>query len=55
MRLLGNDLADLGFELFDQTYIYCPQKVGDIGIYKNLEIQILICRINNFVFGYSNM
>ena len=35
--------------------IYCPQKVGDIGTQKKLEIRILICRINNFVFGYSIM
>ena len=35
--------------------IYCPQKVGDIGTQKNLEIKILICRINNFVFEYSVM
>ena len=34
---------------------YTVHKIGDIGTQKNLEIKILICRINTFVFGYSIM
>ena len=40
--------------IFEQPS-YCPQKVGDIGMQRILEIKILIYGINNFVFGYSNM
>ena len=27
------------------------KKVGDIGTHNNLEIKLLICRVNNFVFS----
>ena len=32
------------------TYIYCAQKVRDIGAQKNLEIKLLICRVNILSF-----
>ena len=37
--------------ILNNIYIYCPQKVGDIGTLASLKIKILICRINNFVFS----
>ena len=54
MRIL---VMPLKLEITDYgaSQIYCPQKVGVIGTQKNLEIKFLICRKNNFVFGYSNM